>query len=128
MGFLFASLWKKFTEAFIMQNYKEVCGKDECVWFEIQGNEGKKFLKWAKDLGCIWFNGEEIEPQKGADFFHFSIHSDGKLAYVSMMVWTTKHEKFANIKRYMFCQYLQGNLISPKEYWQTHKVKYQKLK
>ena len=71
MGFLFASLWKKFTEAFIMQNYKEVCGKDECVWFEIQGNEGKKFLKWAKDLGCIWLNGEEIEPQKGADFFSF---------------------------------------------------------
>jgi hypothetical protein len=128
MGFLFASLWKKFTEAFIMQNYKEVCGKDECVWFEIQGDEGKNFLKWAKDLGYIWLNGEEIEPQKGADFFHFSIHSDGKLAYVSMMVWATKHEKFANIKRYMFCEYIQGNFVSPKEYWQTHKVKYQKLK
>ena len=91
-----------------MQNYKEVCGKDECVWFEIQGNEGKKFLKWAKDLGCVWLSGEEINPRKGASFFHFSIHSDGKLAYVSMMVWATKHEKFANIKRYMFCEYVKA--------------------
>ena len=37
-----------------MQNYKEVCGNEECVWFEIKPSEGKKFLKWAKELGCIW--------------------------------------------------------------------------
>lgn len=80
-----------------MKSYKDVCGVDSCVWFEISPKEGKKFLKWAKDLGCIWVNGEIIEPRKGADFFHFSIHSDGTLANVAMFVWVAKHEKFANI-------------------------------
>ena len=56
-----------------MKSYKDVCGVDSCVWFEISPKEGKKFLKWAKELGCVWVNGEIIEPRKGADFFHFSI-------------------------------------------------------
>ena len=105
-----------------MQNYKDVCGNKECVWFEIKPSEGKKFLKWAKDLGCVWLNGEEIEPEKGADFFHFSIHNDGKLANVAMFVWFAKHPKFENVERYMFCEYIKGNFISPSEYYKTHKL------
>ena len=104
-----------------MQNYKDVCGNKECVWFEIKPSEGKKFLKWAKDLGCVWLNGEEIEPEKGADFFHFSIHNDGKLANVAMFVWFAKHPKFENVKRYMFCEYIKGNFVSPSEYYKMHK-------
>ncbi len=94
-----------------MQNYKEVCGDKECVWFEIEPNEGKEFLKWAKDLGCIWLSGEEIKPEKGANFFHFSIYSDGRLANVAMFVWFSKDPKFKNIERYTFSEFLKGNKI-----------------
>ncbi len=100
-----------------MQSYKEVCGKEECVWFEIKPKEGKKFLKWAKSLGCVWTNGEKINPRKGAKFFHLSIHADGTLANVPMFAWVVKHPKFENIKRYMFCEFIKGNYISPKDYW-----------
>ena len=109
-----------------MKSYKDVCGVDSCVWFEISPKEGKKFLKWAKELGCVWVNGEIIEPRKGTDFFHFSIHTDGTLANVAMFVWVAKHEKFANIKRYVFSEYIKGNLISPKDFWelkQKHSAK-----
>ncbi|MBR7186350.1 MAG: hypothetical protein IKD43_02545 [Clostridia bacterium] len=99
-----------------MQNYKEVCGDKECVWFEIEPSEGKKFLKWAKVLGCVWLSGEEINPEKGADFCHFSIHNDGKLANIAMSVWFAKHPKFENIDRYVFNEYIKDKKISPQSY------------
>ena len=89
-----------------MQNFKEVCGNNKEVWFEIELNEGKKFLKWAKDLGCVWANGEEIEPNKGSEFFHLSISNDGKLAYVPISAWVSKGPEFKNIKRYVFADFL----------------------
>ena len=38
--------------------YKDVCGSESCVWFELldMKKEGRKFLQWAKDLGCVWLN------------------------------------------------------------------------
>ena len=84
-----------------MQNYKDVCGGKE-VWFEIKPRQGKRFLKWAKSLGCVWINGDEIEPNKGADFFHFSIDSNGKLAYVPIFAWVSKKPEFREIQRFVF--------------------------
>ncbi len=72
-----------------MQNYQDVCGTESRVWFEIRPKEGKEFLHWAKSLGCVWLNGEEIVQKKGADFFHFAIHSDGTLANVAMYAWVS---------------------------------------
>ena len=89
-----------------MQKFKEVCGNNKEVWFEIELNEGKKFLKWAKELGCVWANGEEINLNKGAEFFHLSISSDGKLSYVPIFAWVSKQPEFKNIKRYVFADYL----------------------
>ncbi len=87
--------------------YKDVCGKEPCVWFEISDlkKEGRKFLQWAKNIGCVWMNGDEIEPKKGADFFHFSIHEDGKLANVAMFTWVAR--QYANVKRVKFSDYLK---------------------
>ncbi len=101
-----------------MQNYQDVCKTESRVWFEIHSKEGKEFLTWAKSLGCIWLNGEEIQPKKGAAFFHFAIHSDGTLANVAMYAWTAK--QFEDVPKYMFCEYKNGKLVSPKEYWRTH--------
>ena len=89
-----------------MQNYKDVCGGKESVWFEIKPTEGKKFLKWAKDLGCVWVNGEEIEVEKGSDFFHLSIDRNGNLANVPISAWVSKQLEFKNVDRYVFSEYL----------------------
>lgn len=90
-----------------MQNYKDVCGNEEKVWFEISETEGQEFLQWAKDLGCSWLNGNEIIPENGTDGRHFSIHNDGKLAHVAMFIWTDKRTE--NIIRYSFSEYMKGN-------------------
>ena len=89
-----------------MQNYKDVCESKECVWFEINPKVSKKFLKWAKDLGCVWINGEEIEPNKGTDFFHLSIDRNGNLATVPISAWVSKQPEFKKIERRDFRYYL----------------------
>ncbi len=97
-----------------MQNFKDVCGNKKSVWFEIKPSESKKFLKWAKDLGCVWINGEEIEPSKGAEFFHFSIDSNGKLANVPISAWVSKQPEFKNIERYIFADFLSPTMHNTK--------------
>ena len=77
-----------------MQNFKDVCGSNKSVWFEIQPNESKKFLKWAKDLGCKWIDGKEIDVNQKVAFFHFSITKDGELAYVPAIAWVKEKHKF----------------------------------
>lgn len=85
--------------------YKDVCGSESCVWFELSDmkKEGRKFLQWAKDIGCVWLNGEEINPHKGTDFFHLAIHSDGKLANVAMFAWIAP--QYANVRKVKFSEY-----------------------
>ena len=65
-----------------------------------------KSAEWAKELGCVWVNGEEIDPNKGAEFFHLSISSDGKLSNVPISAWVSKQPEFKNIKRYVFADYI----------------------
>ena len=100
-----------------MQNYKDVCKNEERVWFEIDPKNLEEFLTWAKEIGLTWLNGEEIEPQKGANFFHFSITNQGKLANVPYFIWIAK--QFENVKKYYFPEYKKGNLISPADYFKT---------
>ncbi len=59
------------------------------VWFEVKQTKTKEFLKWAKSQGCIWAGGEEIDPDKGANFFHFVI-INGKLYNVPMHSWVAR--------------------------------------
>ncbi len=95
-----------------MQNYLDVCGTNEMVWFEIQPKEGKEFLRWA---GCVWINGKEIVPENDTGFFHFSISSDGTLANIPMFTWLSKDRN--SIPKYRFSEYLKGKFnkkISPK--------------
>ena len=99
-----------------MQNYKDVCAGEKSVWFEIQPNEGEKFLKWAKSLGCVWINGDEIDPKCEVDFFHFSINSEGRLSYVSMLAWVLKEQKYKSAPKYLFSEYVKGNKVKPKSY------------
>lgn len=96
--------------------YKDVCEQEDTVWFEIDPKKGKQFLKWAKNIGCVWANGEEIDPRKGTQFLHVAVHSNGKIANVAMFAWVAK--QFEHVTKYYFPEYIKGNKISPKEYWQ----------
>ena len=91
-----------------MQNYKDVCGNCEEVWFEIEPSERKKFFKWAKGLGCVWLDGTEINPFEEVKFTHFSVEIDGKLGIVPMSLWVSKQPEFKNIRRYKFCEFIKG--------------------
>ena len=84
--------------------YKDVCTEKE-IWFRLSDKkkEGKIFLQWAKELGCVWTNGEEIDPQKGTDFFTLSINCDGKLANVPAMALAA--QQFKTIKRVNFADF-----------------------
>ena len=85
-----------------MQNYKNLCGNDQMVWLEIQPKDEKKFLKWAKSLGCVWSNGDEINPKKSVEFIHFSISSDGNLSIVPTFAWVSNK----NVRRCV-CKFIQ---------------------
>ena len=89
-----------------MQNFKDVCGGKSSVWFEIKPSESKRFLKWAKDLGCVWVNGQKINPNKNAKFLHFSIDNKGNLANVPIFAWVCKKAEFKDIERRIFSEYL----------------------
>ena len=86
-----------------MQNLKILCGKENWAWFEIQPKDGKKFLKWAKDLGCKWINGKEIDVNQKVEFFHFSISKDGKLSYIPAFAWVNERGRFKNY----VCKFLE---------------------
>ena len=93
-----------------MQNYKEVCGNDKEIWFKLNKlSEGKKFLKWAKSLGCVWINGDEIDVKEKTTSFHYSITSQGILAKIPLFAWCTKTGQFDYIKRYNFCEFIKEN-------------------
>ena len=102
-----------------MQTYKDVCGEKRRVWFEISENEGQVFLQWAKDLGCTWLSGSEIIPENGTESRHFSIHNDGKLAYVAMFIWTDR--RTAHETRYSFSEYIKGNKTQIQNNWKLTK-------
>ena len=124
-----------------MQNYKDVCGNEKEIWFEIKSKavpgkenlglfkpneeEIKEFLEWAKSLGCIWLDKREINPEKDykkfASFF-YSVSSSGTIGRIPCFAWCSKTGQFDHIKRYMFCEYIKGNFVSPSEYHKMHKL------
>ena len=123
-----------------MQNYKDVCGNEKEIWFEIKSkavfgreNSGlfkpnekeiEKFLKWAKSLGCVWLDSSEISPEndcKKLTSFFYVLSNNGTVGKIPCFAWCSKTGQFDHIKRYMFCEFIKGNLVSPNEYHKTHK-------
>ena len=98
-----------------MQNYKILCGNNQMVWLEIQPKDEKKFLMWAKSLGCVWSNGEEINPQKSVGFIHFSICGDGKLGIVPIFAWVSEQTKLKNVRR-CICKFTQETYAQIDDY------------
>ena len=88
--------------------YKDVLGDYDCIWFELRDMfwEGRKFLKWAKRLGCRWLSGAEIQPFGGTNFFHVAMHADGTLGYVSMYAFMARHYGNKDIPIIQFQAYI----------------------
>lgn len=90
--------------------YKDVVGDKEHVIFELNNltREGRKFLKWAKGLGCRWLNGEEIKPCNGVTHFHVCMHADGVLTYASMWTFLAIRKKKSDENVVTFSDFLKG--------------------
>lgn len=93
-----------------MQKFKVLCGKEKWAWFEIQPKDGNKFLKWAKDLGCKWVDGKEIDINQKVEFIHFSISIDGKLAYLPAFAWVNERRRFKHYE----CKFLEDTTSNEK--------------
>ena len=73
-----------------MKSLKEIMGKDRHVWFDIWEEDFKAFLQFAKDNGCKWMNGDEINVEKDHIGHHMGINKDKQLGFVSMWCWFAK--------------------------------------
>lgn len=87
-----------------MSKLEELLQKGD-VWFSLRDKKG--FLKWAKEQGCVWMNGSEINPE-GDCFFHMAIHQDLTIANVAMHAWVS--EVFKNKPKYVFEDFIKEKL------------------
>lgn len=83
-------------------NYKDVCGNDEKVWFEVGESHSKQFLLQVKQLGCTWQSGAEIEPENDIKSPFYAIRCDGTIALVSAFIWYANHPTLSKIRREVF--------------------------
>lgn len=101
--------------------YKDICGKESSVWFTINDMEkdGREFLQWAKELGCRWSNGEEIDPTNGTDFHTLAIHADGSLTNVSYVGYMARQSNKHPAPKYPFKDFInslsEGDTITKNE-------------
>lgn len=84
--------------------------QDGDVWFSLR--DKKKFLTWAKEQGCTWQNGKEIDPE-GDCLFHMAVHTDKTIANVAMQVWFAG--QFEGKRKYVFEEYLNGRLLKAED-------------
>ena len=54
--------------------YKDVCGSESCVWFELSDmkKEGRKFLQWAKRHRLCLVKRRRNQPTQRNGLFPFS--------------------------------------------------------
>lgn len=69
-----------------MSKLEEILGKEGEIGIELEQNERKKFLRWAKANGMKWFSGREIKKSEEC-YFHMSIGKDKTIGNISAMCW-----------------------------------------
>ena len=84
-----------------MQYYKNVCGNNEFVWLSIEPGDNKKILRWAKQMGCVWFDGTEINPEEEVNSCYFSMSNDGKFDVLPASMWFSDDP---NLKKVLRCR------------------------
>lgn len=94
-----------------MEQLKKILQENEKIWFEISESEKSEFLQFAKNLGCLWTNGDEIRPEIDHCGIHMSIHSDLRIANVAYFVWF--HTDFDSIPKFVFSDFVKGISKTP---------------
>ena len=61
------------------------------AWFKVCSKDGEKFLEFAKNKGCTWINGKEINP-KLDHCGPFMGMGDGSIGYISCFIFGCCHK------------------------------------
>ena len=82
-----------------MKKLKELLQEDKNILFEIEEKDRISFLSYAKENGCRWLNGDEINPEKDKCWFHIGMSKDLFLSKIGLLCWayeikTTKKYKY----------------------------------
>ncbi len=81
-----------------MINFKSFLQSHEHAWFCINKTDKKKFLFLAKQNGCKWINGDEINPYKDNCTNFMGINKNLQLGFVSAMCWCIDKNKITKIQ------------------------------
>lgn len=100
---VFLCIFTEFVQEDVRMIALEELLQDGEVWFLV--TDKKEFLSKAKEFGCVWINGAEIDVNDDC-FFHMSISNDKRIANVSMSAWLAP--QFKDKTKYAFEDFLTG--------------------
>ena len=83
-----------------METIKEILNQNKQVWFFIEENERSAFLKYAKENGCIWLNGNEINPDEDVCGFVMGIRQNLTMGFVPMFRLVNKEKQSPQIIKF----------------------------
>lgn len=78
-----------------MKTLKEIIGRDKHVWFYVEEEDKKRFLKFAKVNGCVWINGAEINVKEDSCSHFMGITQNCKLGFIAVQCWLMKGKDVA---------------------------------
>ena len=81
-----------------MKNLKEILCKEKHVWFHVRTQDSKEFLQFAKENGCKWMCGDEVEIDKDNCDHFMGINKNLQLGFVSAMCWFYAKDKVKKIE------------------------------
>lgn len=87
-------------------NLKDLLKCEEKVFFSVSLQDRENFLKFAKENGCMWLNGKEIDPLQDGCNGYMSIHSDLRIANVPYFAWN--HPQTKDVIKYNFSNYYRN--------------------
>ena len=84
----------------------EILKKESEIGFELEPNERKKFLRFARANALKWMNGEEIKETDDC-FFHMVVSKDMTIGKISTLCWI-KDKRYPTC-RIKFSEFLKEN-------------------
>lgn len=81
-----------------MQDLKSLLGDEERVWFDVASEYYPSFLAYAKDNGCKWMDGSEIDTKATNKSCFMGINKDLQLGFISCICWAS----FKEIKKIVY--------------------------
>ena len=73
-----------------MKSIKQILKNNKHVWFFVEDEDKKDFLKFAKENNCKWINGEEIDVENHNCGHFMGITNDLKMGFISSQCWIIK--------------------------------------